>query len=746
MGISPRIVLIASLAAASLLAAELSKPFTAQQRRWWAFQKVVKPTVPTPADHAWVKNDIDAFILAKLEEKNLKPAPPADRITLIRRATLDLTGLLPTPEEVQAFTADTSPDAFAKVVDRLLASPRYGERWARHWLDLARYADSEGFKADETRPNIWRYRDYVIDSFNQDKPYDRFMKEQIAGDELYPNDPAALIATGFNRHFPDESNARNLMQRRQELLDDVTDTVSATFIGMTYGCARCHDHKFDPILHKDYYRLQAFFANTRIEDHADLESPARQKQLAAQRLIWEEKTKDIRVAMDKLVEPELANLYKEIFDKFPPEIQDCITTSAAERTPIQWQMYYKAKSQLDHTPEEAAKKMRGADAKQWAELSAELAKFKGIKPPDAPVAQAMIDNGKDAPVTHVLKVGVYDAFEQEVQPGFLSILDPSDAKIVPPAGVDSSGRRSALANWLADPANPLTTRVMTNRIWHYHFGRGIVGSPSDFGVMGESPANKQLLDYLTATFVENGWSIKKMHRLIMLSNTYQQSTQFNEEAAKVDPEDKLVWRYNRHRLEGEAIRDAMLEVSGELNLKAGGPGVFPPLPAGVQARGGWNKDEKPDNTVRRSVYTFVRRNVRYPMFEVFDMPDTHESCPRRNTSITAPQALELLNNDLVLDWSRSLAGRVLNDGGLTPEELVNRAYRLTFSRTPNESERKSALEFLNRQSAILADRMTTDKKTPLPANLPAGVDQPRAAALVDLCHALLNSNEFVYVN
>ncbi len=746
MGVSPRVALIASLAAASLLAAELSKPFTAQQQRWWAFQKVVKPTVPTPANSAWVKNDVDAFILARLEEKHLAPAPPADRVTLLRRATLDLTGLVPTPEEVQAFTSDTSPDAYAKVVDRLLASPRYGERWARHWLDLARYADSEGFKSDETRPNIWRYRDYVIDSLNHDKPYDRFMKEQIAGDELYPNDPAALIATGFNRHFPDESNARNLMQRRQELLDDITDTVSATFIGMTFGCARCHDHKFDPILHKDYYRLQAFFANTRIEDHADLESPERRKQLAAQRLVWEEKTKDIRVAMDKLVEPAMANLYKEVFDKFPPEIQDCITTSADQRTPIQWQMYYKAKPSMDHTPEEASKKLRGQDAKRWAELKTDLAKFDDIKPPDAPVAQAMIDNGKDAPVTHVLAVGVYDAYKEEVQPGFLSILDPTDAKIVPPANVDSSGRRSALANWLGDPANPLTPRVMTNRIWHYHFGRGIVGSPSDFGVMGEAPANKQLLDYLTATFVENGWSIKKMHRLIMLSNTYQQSATYNEEAAKVDPEDKLVWRYNRHRLEGEAIRDAMLEVSGELNLKAGGPGVFPPLPAGVNARGGWNKNEAQDNTVRRSVYTFVRRNVRYPMFEVFDMPDTHESCPRRNTSITAPQALELLNSDLVLGWSRSLAGRVLNDGGLTPEELVNRAYRLTYSRLPNDAERKSALEFLNRQSQILADRMTTDKSTPLPANLPPGVDQPRAAALVDLCHALLNSNEFVYVN
>jgi hypothetical protein len=445
MSITKRLTLILSLTAVSLLAAELTKTFTPTQRRWWAFQKVVKPAVPTPAGKNWVKNDVDAFVLAKLEEKKLTPAPPADKVTLIRRATLDLIGLLPTPEEVQSFVGDNSPDAFAKVVDRLLASPRYGERWARHWLDLARYADSEGFKSDETRPNIWRYRDYVIDSFNQDKPYDRFVKEQIAGDELYPNDPAALIATGFNRHFPDESNARNLMQRRQELLNDITDTVSATFLGMTYGCARCHDHKFDPILHKDYYRLQAFFANTRIEDNASLETPDRRRELADKRAIWEEKTKDIRAEMDKVVEPQMAKLYTEIFDKFPPEIQQCITTAAAERTPIQWQMYYKAKTQLEHTPEEAAKKLRGPDAKRWAELKTELAKFNDIKPPDAPIAQAMIDNGKDAPTTHVLAVGVYDAYKEEVQPGFLSIIDPTDAKIAPPDGVNSSGRRSALA-------------------------------------------------------------------------------------------------------------------------------------------------------------------------------------------------------------------------------------------------------------------------------------------------------------
>ncbi len=729
--------------AAILFPAELQKQFTPQQRRWWSFQKVERAAPPKVDDRALVANEVDAFILAKLEEKGLKPAPRADNITLLRRATLDLTGLLPTPEEVQDFVNDTSPNAFAKVVDRLLASPRYGERWARHWLDLARYADSEGFKSDETRPNIWRYRDYVIKSFNDDKPYDRFMKEQIAGDELYPNDPAALVATGFNRHFPDESNARNLMQRRQELLNDITDTVGSAFMGMTYGCARCHDHKFDPILHKDYYRLQAFFANTRIEDQAVLESKERRGLYDEQYAAWDAKTKDLRGEMQKLTAPSLAKLYKENFDKFPPEIQDSVTTEPSKRTPIQWQMYYKSKPQLEFSIEDAGKKLKGDEARRWKELKTELAAFDPVKPAELQVAQAMIDNGAHSPKTHILAVGVYDSLLDEVDPGFLSILDPSPAKIVPPAGVNSTGRRAALAGWLADPSNPLTTRVMANRIWHYHFGRGLVGTPSDFGVMGERPSHKELLDYLTGKFVEGGWSVKNMHRTIMLSNTYRQSSAFNETASKTDPQNKLLWRYERRRLEGESIRDAMLQAAGVLNAKMGGPGVFPPLPPGVNTRGGWKTNEEPAETTRRSVYTFVRRNTRYPMFEAFDMPDTHESCARRNITVTAPQSLELLNNELVFDWARHFASRVLNDGGLTPDAQVERAYRLAYSRTPSAEERERAREFMERQIPIIAER---GDKLPALDNLPAGADPIWAAALVDLCHMLLNSNEFLYVN
>jgi hypothetical protein len=322
-------------------------------------------------------------------------------------------------------------------------------------------------------------------------------------------------------------------------------------------------------------------------------------------------------------------------------------------------------------------------------------------------------------------VGNYAVPTYEVEPGFLSILDPAPAKIVKPAGVNSSGRRTALANWLADAKNPLSTRVIVNRVWHYHFGKGLVGTPSDFGLMGDRPSHPQLLDYLTSNFVENGWSIKKLHRQILLSSTYQQSSANNEMAAKVDPDNKLLWRYNRRRLEGETVRDSILSVSGALSTKMYGPGVFPPLPSGVVTRGGWKKDEDPSEANRRSVYVFVRRNTRYPMFEAFDMPDTHESCARRNSTVTPGQALELMNNELVFEWSKDLAKRVSNDAGMTAQAQVERAYKLVYSRAPKSEETASALAFLERQDKITGSRQ---------------------ASFVDLCHMMLNSNEFLYLN
>lgn len=723
------------------------KKFSERQRRYWAFQPVTKMAPPAVRASKWVSTPVDAFVLAKLEQKNLKPNPPADRITLLRRATLDLIGLTPAPEEVQAFLADNSPDAFAKVVDRLLASPQYGERWGRHWLDLARYADTNGFKADETRPNIWRYRDYVIQAFNEDKPYDRFIKEQIAGDELYPNEPASKIAVGFNRHYTDETNQPVLELRRQETLNDITDTVASVFLGLTYGCARCHDHKFDPILHKDYYRLQAFFANIRAEDDVNLLAGDKRKEYEGQYAAWDAKTRGIRQEMHSMVEP----LWKAKADyysiRFSTGTKESLNTPPEKRTPLQSILAFNAMPQITYKDENFVKELKPEQKKRFAGLQAELKKYE-MERPHPPMAQTVVDNGLESPKSFVLAGGGWEAQKEEVQPGFLSILDPSDPKIVPQPQLNSTGRRSVLATWLADAKNPLTPRVMANRIWAYHFGEGIVGTPSDLGVMGDRPANPQLLDYLSATFVENGWSVKEMHRMIMLSSTYRQSSAYQSAAATADPENKLMWRYPRHRIEGEALRDSMLLTSGLLNLKMGGPGVHPPLPPGTvpMRYGGWTPEKDPSEANRRSVYVFEKRTMTYPMFEAFDAPNPQESCPRRFRTVSPSQSLQLMNDQLILEWSQKVASRVLNDGGLLPAQQVERAFRIILSRPPKTVEEKEILNFLGEQQTLLAARLARNEKVPMPEKIPSGMDPAQVAAFVDLCHALMNSNEFLYVN
>jgi Protein of unknown function (DUF1553)/Protein of unknown function (DUF1549) len=720
--------------------------FSPAQRKYWALQPISHPQAPAVKHRDWVVNPIDAFIAQKLEAKGLSLSPAADRVTLLRRVTFDLVGLPPTPEEVDAFVADKSPNAYEKVVDRLLASPRYGERWARHWLDLARYAESEGFKADETRPNAWRYRDYVIQAFNQNKPYDRFVKEQIAGDEMWPDDPWARVATGFNRHYPDESNARNLWQRRQEILNDITDTVGSTFLGMTYGCARCHTHKFDPILHADYYRLQAFFANTAADDEIPMISAAELSQFQAKKAIWEEQTKPVRDQIAALLAPKKEALRKEYFDKYPAEIQALLLKPGGERNPLEWQMAHKAQPYLVFDDESVAKSLKGMEKARYQLLLYELKKFASLDPGELPIGIGMKDLGAQAPATHILNVGAYDAPLDEVQPGFLSILDPTPAKIAPTAGGNSSGRRTALANWIASPENPLTARVMVNRIWFHHFGAGIAPEPSDFGAMGGRPSHPELLDWLASEFVRSGWDMKAMHKLMVLSKTYQQSSAFNEAAAKEDPRDKLLWRFPRERLEGEVIRDAALSVSGLLNSKMGGPSIFPELPAGAgRPRGGWAVSAAEERN-RRSVYVFVRRNSRYPMLEEFDMPDTHESCGRRNKTITAPQAMSMLNGQVSLEWAEAFAGRLVQDAGSDANRQIDEAFRLAFGRHPDGFEKDTVQTFFQTQRQLVAARVSGGEKLALPAAMPADYDPVQAAALVDFCQMLLNSNEFVYRN
>jgi hypothetical protein len=731
-----RFGLIALTLAASTVAGAEKDPFTPAQRKYWAFQPVTRPAPPKPA-----ANPIDAFVLAKLESKHLQPAAPADKVTVLRRVTFDLIGLPPTPEEVDAFLADGSPNAYEKVVDRLLASPHYGERWARHWLDLARYAESEGFKADETRPNAWRYRDYVVRAFNDNKPYDRFVREQIAGDELWPDDPWARVATGFNRHYPDESNARVLQQRRQEILNDITDTVSATFMGMTYACARCHTHKFDPILHTDYYRLQAFFANTAADDAIPMMSTAQLKAYQAKKAAWEEKTAPVRAQIAAVLEPHRDALIKDYVDKYPPEIQAILAKPGAQRTAFEWQMYAKAKPYIEFDDKASAKGLKGLEKKKYEELVAELSQSASIDPGELPVGIGMHDLNAQAPATHLLSVGAWDAPKEDVQPGFLSIIDASVPKVVPLA--NSSGRRTALANWLASPENPLTARVMVNRLWSYHFDDGIAPAPSDFGLMGGKPSNPELLDWLASEFVRSGWDIKKMNKMMVMSTTYRESSAFDAKAAAEDPHNKLLWRFPRARLDGETIRDSALMVSGLLNEKLGGPSVYPELPSGAGTpRGGW-KTSTGDDRNRRSIYIFVRRNARYPMLEAFDMPDTHESCGRRNQTITAPQAMALLNSKVSLDWAEAFAGRVLKEAGGDQKAQVETAYRLAYGRKPDGFEKDSVMTFLSKQSSLIAEKKG---KLALPVAMPEGYDSNQAAALVDLCQMLFNSNEFVVRN
>jgi hypothetical protein len=725
----------------------------AKIEKHWAFVRPTRTEPPAPRTAAWARNPIDRFILARLEKASLAPAAEASKETLIRRVSLDLIGLPPTPEEIDAFVADESSDAFEKVVDRLLASPRYGERWARHWLDLARYAESEGFKADETRPNAWRYRDYVINSFNADKPYDRFIREQIAGDELWPADPDAHIATAFNRHYPDESNARNLLQRRQEILNDITDTVGAVFTGLTIACARCHNHKYDDISQADYYRLQAFFANIRAADEMVLASPQAVKEYQTKLAVWEEKTRDIRAKMNAIEEPKRNAIIKDYVDKYPAEIQASLNMPAAKRSAMDWQMYHKASQYLDPksyqylAPTSAVVAGLNAGAhKRWDELKKQLDQFASLHPGELPVGTCIIDAGREAPATHVLRKGVYDAPKQEVQPGFLSAIDPEPAHITPPPGIESTGRRTALANWLANPDNPLTTRVMVNRVWQYHFGRGIVGTSSDFGVQGDRPTHPELLDWLAAEFVHDGWSIKKLHRLIVTSATYRQASSPNSAARSIDPEDKLLWSFPRRRLEGEVIRDSALATSGLLNLKMAGPSIFPELPPGMTSRGGWKLTNDPAERNRRSIYVFVRRNTRYPMFEAFDMPDTHESCSRRYNTTTAVQALTLLNSRLTLEWAQGLAGRVVNFASGDREVQIDTAYRLAYGRHPTDAEKQLVRSFLDRQRDVIAQRLGAGENPALPAGTSQHVEPAEAAALVDFCHVLINSSEFVYSN
>jgi mono/diheme cytochrome c family protein len=609
-------------------------------RSHWAFQPVKKAVPPPVRDVAWVHNPIDAFILARLEERRWHPSAPAERTEWLRRVTFDVTGLPPTPEEIGAFVGDPSPDADERVVDRLLASPRYGQRWGQHWLDLVRFAESEGFEYDRHIPDGWRYRDYVIDSLNRDKPFDRFLVEQLAGDELAPGDRESETASIFHRLGPVRRNAGNpdIALSRNEVLTERTDIIGATFLGLTVGCARCHNHKLEPISQKDYYRFQAYLAATEEHD-ISLATPA-------QRKAWETDRTRIQAEIKKL----------------------------------------QAKS-------------RKASGSEKARLAMEIEAMEDSIPPPPATIPAIWNDSKQRTPIHVLKRGVWENKGEPVGPRPPSVLVADD---LPELSPDLPDPRSRLARWLASPEHPLTARVIVNRLWQHHFGMGLVKTVNDFGTKGDRPSHPELLDWLAATLVENGWRFKSIHRLILLSGTYRQSSAPRcPEAARDDPEDRLLWRFNRRRLEAEEIRDAMLAVSGRLRARAGGPSVMVPVAPGIVSLllkpSQWQVARDEAEYDRRSIYLIAKRNLRLPFLETFDAPALLTSCSRRESSTHAPQALELLNGRLANELADAFADRLRMETGGEPRRAVDRAYRLALGRSPTPREKALAMEFLRDQ-------------------------------------------------
>jgi hypothetical protein len=701
----------------------------------WPFAPPVRPTAPAAGSEVRAKNLIDHFIAERLTAAGLRQSPESHKATLLRRVTYDLTGLPPTAAELDAFLADRSDDAYEQVVERLLASPRFGEHWAQFWLDLVRYAETDGFKSDDLRPNAYRYRDYVIDSFNADRPFDEFIHQQLAGDELEPENQQALIATGFLRLYPDEDNAANLFQRRQEILNDVTDTTSLVFIGLTMGCAQCHDHKFDDISQVDYYRLQACFASLAARDDLPAASAPEVAEYQSRYAKWEAATASIRSEVDSLLKFARQNRRDFNLEKYEPAITDCYRKAPRNRSPFEEQIARMIESRFvpDSDEMDAVKKLAAKDRDKFKRLNEQLAEFNSLKPAPLPTIMAVEDVGDTAPPTHLLSGGSWQKPAGEEPPGFPEFLgagspETSALKNVH-ANQPTTGRRSQLAHWLTRPDHPLTARVIVNRLWQQHFGRGIVATPNDFGMQGDRPTHPELLDWLSVELVESGWSLKHIHRLMVTSATYRQSSNIEpgdagaKRALAADPDNKLLWRSSRRRLGGEELRDALLQTAGELNLEMHGRSARPTLPAGVSARYAWEPDKDTAERNRRSIYVFAKRNMRFPLFEVFDQPDLHQSCPRRLVTVTAPQSLAMLNSELTLELAQQWAERLIAEYGDDRNALVQSAFRSAYGREPTDDDVNRSMAFLG----ISDGGITTE-------------------SITDFCHVLYNSNEFITVD
>jgi hypothetical protein len=708
-----------------LLAASFGNSFADKEtvfigNRWsyWAFQKIAAPPAPALANR-WIRTPIDAFILEALQNKHLQPSPALGKSALLRRVTFDLIGLPPTPAELDAFLSDRSKEAYAKVVDRLLASPGYGERWATKWLDVVRYADTNGFELDQDRPHAWRYRDYVINSFNQDKAYTRFIEEQIAGDEMFPADKSALIGAGYARAGSEHIVSGNIDPdvSRQEVLTEIATSVGQTFLGMTVNCARCHNHKFDPILQADFYRMQAIFAGGKGQE-VEISTAEEKAAWTKADQEYQARLKPIKEALDSLAKPYEQRIKEQRLTEIEPKLRDAYLIPKDKRTPEQETLAKNASDQIDPTWDVVVAAMSPEDKEKRAQLRVKLHELEETEPDPLPHAYTYVNTG-EAPQSYILRLGDPKNRLDPVEPAVPKVVQASYQ--IPKEPV---GRRSALARWLASPENPLTARVMVNRIWQFRMGNGIIRTPNDFGLMGDRPSNKALLDWLAAEFVTRGWSVKAMDRLIVLSNTYQQSSAPNAAGTAADPENRLLWRMNRKRMEGETVRDEILSVTSSLNPKLGGRPVKIPIEPEVydliftehERDGLWPVNPNKSVQNRRSIYLYNKRSVRLPLLSAYDQPDAITSCPVRPTSTHALQALSLLNSDFMQEQSKAFAARLDRECKGVKSCEVRRAWRLALSRPPNSAEIKLTSGFF-----------------------------AKGGSVTDMCLALLNRNEFVYV-
>ena len=688
-----------------------------ESKQFWSYLPVANPSVPEVEAKDWVRTPIDSFVLARLEAKGLAPNPPASKSQLIRRAYYDLTGLPPTIEQVEEFVNDDSPAAFERVIDRLLESKHYGERWGRHWLDLVRFAETNSYERDGDKPHIWRYRDYVIRSFNEDKPYTQFIKEQLAGDEFADKTPDGIVATGYYRLGIWDDEPVSQKMALYDDLDDILMTTSQVFLGMTMNCARCHDHKIDPIPQKDYYSFLSFFSGVRrygvrsfdtVEDASigPIAVTAEQEHMATVRKKLDRELADVNRKINQ-VERKLQQLMT------PPEKED----------------FKAVEVRVDIANKYAGKGLAKKQAEEYATAVARRRQIEETRPDEVAKALIVKEIGPVPRETFVLVRGNANVPGDKVEPGFPSILSPPAPEITAPESGRSSGRRLALAEWIASRDNQLTSRVMVNRIWQHHFGRGIVRSANNFGSAGIRPTHPELLDWLATSFMDNGWRLKAMHKTIMMSNAYQMGSQATEIGLEKDPANHLFWRFDMRRLSAEELRDSILAANGSLNPMMGGPSFYPLIPAEVlagQSRpgAGWGSSS-PEERSRRAVYIFIKRSLLDPIMADFDFADVDATCPVRFVTTQPTQSLALLNSEFVNRQAGVFADYLEDKVGDDPAAQVRLGLTMITQRRPTQGEVDRGVAFLDgmKQENVAADQ-----------------------ALKYFCLLAYNLNEFLYLD